>query len=59
MDDVVVRSGDQVLHKQETDKYLGVQIDKDLSWRLHIVFDRNAWSSSRSLEEHATAYYAP
>ena len=50
VDDVVVRPGDQVLHKQETDKYLGVQIDKDLSWRLHIVFDRNAWSSSRSLE---------
>ena len=33
---VVVRSRDQVLSKQESVKYLGVQIDKDLSWNLHI-----------------------
>ena len=31
--DVVVRSGEQALTKQETVKYLGVQIDRDLNWQ--------------------------
>ena len=32
---VCVRISDRELHKQESVKYLGVRIDKNLNWKLH------------------------
>ena len=56
VDDVVVRSGDQVLSKQESLIYLGVQIDKDLSWHLHIDSVRQKCLAKLALIRRAGHY---
>ena len=56
VDDIVVRSGDQVLSKKEAVKYFSLQIDKDLSWRLHMDSVRQKYLVKLALIRKAGHY---